>query len=247
MKLQESIKKLQALPEAKKKIIFFTVMSISAVILLFFLFQSTKSNLSKIVESVKSVDLPKIDFPQGASNNLSNIKDALNGVSQAVADSNLQTDSWKTYTNTEYGFEIKYPDNFKIISYYKQIFYAEYSDLKLGCNTIDKYKPDELVLSQEQPDSHNLRYKKSVISINGIDGYKEEYFWSYMGKFSDNNDILFPYKTGSIVCSVYKVIGGNKGTVLIDQQESIIKASGLFAEGEKELSNQIISTFKFIK
>lgn len=64
MNIRKYIKKLQALPEGKKKIIFFTVVVISVLILGFFYIQSTVKNLSKIGESFKSVDLPKLDMPQ---------------------------------------------------------------------------------------------------------------------------------------------------------------------------------------
>ena len=95
MNIQEYIKKLQALPEPKKKIIFG--------------FFVTKNNIGKIGESVKNINLPKFDMPQDSGISLPDID--LSNVSEGGAGIvQDQTADWKTYTNKKYGFEIKYPE-----------------------------------------------------------------------------------------------------------------------------------------
>jgi len=105
LKFQEFIKKLQHLSETKKIIIIFAVVAMVAPILGYFWFSSASYHISKIGEPVNSVNLPSIDLP-----NLDNI---LPDTDQAqTADSSakdISTADWKTYTNAQYGFEIKYP------------------------------------------------------------------------------------------------------------------------------------------
>ena len=64
MNIKESIKKLQELPEVRKKVIFFTIMIISTLIMGAFTVKSTINNLAKIEESVKSVDLSEMGMPK---------------------------------------------------------------------------------------------------------------------------------------------------------------------------------------
>ena len=55
------ILKLQNYPEKKKKIILWSIVAILAVIMGFFWVKEAVSNVSKIGESVKSINLPKIN------------------------------------------------------------------------------------------------------------------------------------------------------------------------------------------
>lgn len=65
--------KLQDLPEKRKMVIFFTIISIAAIVIIFQTFISTKSDLSNILESLKPADLPRTgddsaNFPSNAPN-----------------------------------------------------------------------------------------------------------------------------------------------------------------------------------
>ncbi len=120
MKISEKIRnfivKLQALPEAKKKIVFFSVMAIVVLIVGVWGFFATKNNIGKIGESVKNINLPKFDMPQDSGVSMPSV----NGSQNQTADSSakdLSTADWKTYANTEYGFEIKYPKDWSEPTY----------------------------------------------------------------------------------------------------------------------------------
>jgi len=62
-KIRGFLEKLQKLPEQKKKIILWTIVAILAVIMGFFWVREVVSSFSKIVESVKPINLPKVNMP----------------------------------------------------------------------------------------------------------------------------------------------------------------------------------------
>src|SRR3989338_6628805 len=93
-KIRNFILKLQALPEARKKIVFFSVMSVFVLLIgvlgVFF----TKGNIKKIGESMGSIDLPKIDIPQSDE-----VASDLPMGDSSDALISLITSDWKMYTN----------------------------------------------------------------------------------------------------------------------------------------------------
>lgn len=112
MKFHVFIKKLQALSETKKKIILVVIVGIFAVVLGFFWIKSAAYNISRISDSLKSIALPNV-LPPGADNILSGANNVASPSNQgAIGNASSQpipTADWKTYTNTQYGFEIAYP------------------------------------------------------------------------------------------------------------------------------------------
>ena len=70
-----------------------------ALIMGFFWFMSTAKYISKFGESIDSIDLPKIEFPN---------------FDIPIEDNSDQVKDWTTYVNSEYGFEIKYPSDWII-------------------------------------------------------------------------------------------------------------------------------------
>ena len=59
MKIKEFITKLQNLPEQKKKIILWTIVAILGLIMGFFWIRGAINGISKIGESVKTINLIK--------------------------------------------------------------------------------------------------------------------------------------------------------------------------------------------
>lgn len=113
-KIRNFILKLQNLPDAKKKIILVTAVVLFAVIMGFFWIKSAAYDISRLGNSLKSVDLPKIDMPNIQTNPSVPTSSPENQTVDTSAP--LSTDSWKTYTNNKYGFEIKYPSDWEILS-----------------------------------------------------------------------------------------------------------------------------------
>ncbi len=70
--MKKFISKLQQLPEYQKKIIFFTVMGVAALLAGFFFMQSAKQNVAKIGSSLNSVNLPKIELPTNPNSDNTN-------------------------------------------------------------------------------------------------------------------------------------------------------------------------------
>jgi hypothetical protein len=118
--IQEYIKKLQSLSELKKQIILWTVVGVFAIILGFFWVKSSIDNVRKIQQSLTSLNLPKIDLQADGNNAIPNIADVANSPqAKAVGDAlqslaASQITDWQTYTNTAYGFQVKYPQNLLI-------------------------------------------------------------------------------------------------------------------------------------
>ena len=81
MAFQESIKKIQKLPEGLRKIIFYFIVAISGLIMLSFWLVSSKNNISMVINSAKPIDLP--DFSINNPNiDINDTVNALNVVSE---------------------------------------------------------------------------------------------------------------------------------------------------------------------
>jgi len=154
-----------------------------------------------------------------------------------------QTTSWKTYTNSEYGFEFKYPADFKEIDkvknsnllYYFRLGKSEkYKDYNIISSLMSPFDPKQLPSISEK-----IRvYKPSEIVFNGIKSYKLEWISCEEGCGS-GLEIYIPYAGGAITISVEggKVFRNEQGYVVEDSESANIKST---------LFDRILSTFKFI-
>ena len=96
MKMSNFLAKLRSLSDTKKKAIIITVVAVSILVMGFFWLRLAGVNLSKMGESLRSVNLPVVNLPKI---DLPSIPD----ISQD------QMADWETYTSQQYGFEFKYP------------------------------------------------------------------------------------------------------------------------------------------
>ena len=135
-KIRGFVLRLRNLPEQQKQIILFTIIAVSAVVLLFLNIKSTKNTISKIGESVKSVNLQGIDFNTPNSNLQNNGLESevgmpdteINNVTSSQSGNIFQNQNsdwsagngsrsdadWQTYKNELYGFTIDYPKDWSI-------------------------------------------------------------------------------------------------------------------------------------
>lgn len=111
-KLKETFKsfiiRLQGLNDSQKKIILWSVVGVLGVIMAIFWFKSTLNKLENI-----NVDLSgfQIDTESVVGTKTSQSWDDLTSQINEIA---AGTEDWQTYTNEEYGFEIKYPQDWII-------------------------------------------------------------------------------------------------------------------------------------
>ena len=118
-KIRQFLVKLQNLPDQQKKIILWVIIAVLGLTMGTFWIKGTMDKLSKL--SQVKVDLGILKTPE-------------NQISQP------QTDDWKTYTNSDYGFEIKYPMQSGHSNYLSDSidqFNKNYKDLSIGSSGVD--------------------------------------------------------------------------------------------------------------
>lgn len=101
--IRKFIVKLQGYPEKKKIIILWTVVAVLGLIMGIFWIRGVGDNFSKIGESIKEIEIPKIDISMPEVD-LQKIKDQFNQMGASV------DDSWKTYENKKYYYSFKFPE-----------------------------------------------------------------------------------------------------------------------------------------
>ena len=95
LKFKNYLERLRGLSDKNKKIVLWTIVAVLGIIMGLFWINGTMNSLSKLGSQVGEMKLPDIEMSQ---------TEALDNLANAN-----ETASWKTYTNEEYGFEIKYP------------------------------------------------------------------------------------------------------------------------------------------
>ncbi len=94
------LKKLQSLSEKQKIAIIVVVVVIATLAMGYFWVKDSMIGISKIGQSVKSIDLPKIDLPDLSKILPSTTED--------------KTTEWKTYTSDKGKFSLQYPPDWKL-------------------------------------------------------------------------------------------------------------------------------------
>ncbi len=236
-KIRGFIVKLQNLSEAKKIIIIFVVVAISALIMGFFWIKSTENNISRMGESLKSINLPKIDIPN-IQTNTPNVNQA--NVTPTPTPKN-QTADWKTYTNTQYGFEIKYPSNY------------QYLTNNYGVYTVSFYEIGGLINFDLVIDS-SRNYTESIQEfLNQLD---QSWIKSKVSPsidrrnitVSENSAIEYQQPIGGSFAGNYIATIFKKDNAIWSFNVTPIHSSDKgITESDINLYHQILSTFKFTK
>ncbi len=129
------------------------------------------------------------------------------------------TDGVKTYTNTEFGFEFKYPEDWE---FEENTFSNPFSKFNLEVALPkDKQTPNAITINIVAPDFVDRQFSDlqdiaSKVIVDGVEGLKYEY--------TDQA----PHITIILPLGKYKII---LGTII----------------GHRDILNQILATFKFLK
>ncbi len=223
-KIKDFLTKLQKLPDKQKKIILWVIVIILALILGFFWFKSAINKLEKLGENVSQIKLPEIQTP----------------IAENPSAQTDETADWKTYTNDEYGFEIKYPNSW----YFKEVE----KGIVDGGIYFSPYPPDEkdetggIAFTSEALNisANNLAEKSSLLE------YVKNYLnLSVATKFEIEN-IKVDGADGIKVRITCDGVGcGNPHWFVMKEEKVYIFNSGL--SDKIDVFEKIISTFKFTK
>ena len=206
--MKQFIEKLRNLSETKKYIILFLIVGSAALMGGFLVTRMMVRDIAKLSQSAQSINL-------GTKQN-----EAMQRQSEEPKD---EMAGWQTYTNTEYGFEVKYPGDWQVMSSSEFKNSATNSDFQVIKNDNNK----NLDLDAWFQEATNINGRPTVkaaampVSVNGVKVYK-----IYSDLESPN-----PY---------FEIVG-----IANEQNEifSIYAYSGV--KTDNEILEKILSTFKF--
>ena len=210
------LEKLRKLTDVQKKVILWTIVAILAIILGFFWVRGAINSLQKVGDGIGQIDLPQFQLPK-----MSNIPVL-----------NSQTDDWKIYTNEEYGFEIKVPNNWII----------QRTSNGLNITTDALLKQNDICFKQQidNCDPGELPYAIAYFKFMAEDGnkYSDDELKNGISTIELNGLKWHRYVMGGMFSDIhFRVIDDKKSgydfNVYMDADENIMKT--------------VLSTFKFIK
>ena len=164
-KIKQFVTYLQNLPENKKKIILWVIVSILGVILISIWFKVTVNRLSKIGENFGESPFLQIEIP-------------INQISTPTA-------NWQVYKNDEYSFEINYPSDWTYQKFNCNLDGVAFCPL-------DGNKPSDCgqTCSADSPSSPIYLYLTKKISPQSLvlwDNKYEEVYTNMLFTFKLNN------------------------------------------------------------
>lgn len=137
---------------------------------------------------------------------------------QSSSNSNIDTSSWKTYTNAQYGFEFKYPSSWKAFTSTIDIFSAFFGptatttsgvgsvfydfDVPTGANLLDMIRKDQMenpdfkgtILSQKTKTIENQNVVETIIQSQNGQTFVKSITWLNKNKAYD---IIIKYDSAS--------------------------------------------------
>lgn len=201
-KFKNWIEWLRSLEDGHKKIILWIIIAILGLVMAFFWFQGT-------INRIKSLDRINFNFPE------------MEKVNEIPIDLTLMntelTSDWKTYTNTEYGFEIKYPENWQVKE--------NLQDKKIFVSFIET-QDDKMTYPQLIIKILDKTYQEAVDEQIFADSQNDIIFNEIPAK-----ELLFNNPTGAIEQLI--IVSKNNKTIRIESFKNSVL-------------DLILSTFKFI-
>ena len=144
-----------------------------------------------------------------------------------------ETASWKTYKNSQYGFEVKYPPQWSV------------NDRKTEFTISDGNLKFEIIMSNAGRGTYFTESKKSSVDVNNVQGERTDFLTSNKQVFV--SPISFPN---------YKKDGWDSGYIMLDatgspgfEIDNVVNSQNQQATRGQvknfETLDQILSTFKF--
>src|SRR3989344_1188639 len=217
MDIHSYIEKLRTLPDKQKKIILWVIIVFLVSIMGYFWIRNTINNFQKLDVNINQIKLPEIQIP----------KDEIS--------------DWKTYKNDEYGYEIKYPNDW----YVKEIEQG----IVEGGVYFSPHRPDEI-------ETGGIAFTNEALSVS-IDSIIQE---SSLLKFAGNylnlsvatkfeiENIKISEIDGIKVKIVCEGVGcDNPHWFVVNNNNIYIFNSNLSSKDKIDSFEKILSTFKFIE
>jgi hypothetical protein len=238
VKIKEFITKLQNLPDKQKKIILWTVVSILGLIMAFFWFKATLNSLSNLGGEIGNIQLPQIEI--------------LDEETKIV-----ETDDWKTYTNDEHGFEIKYPDDYTLSERTEDdLLFNYYPSRLVGVIYKDDWADSSIYISADSTTSALDQCSQNNLGTKNINGKSWYIIYEKIGDAAMGGErgIITNYKIiyGGHCFEVsgfvhYRIVGygGIINTGKSDATPEETKAQDDSISKQNQMMDDIISTFKF--
>lgn len=243
VRIRNFVLKLQGLPETQKKIAFFLVMALVALFIGFFGIIITKKNIVSISQSLKALNFPKIGIPNDKYSddiqNILNNPETIKTVGSALDNlGQVQTTDWKTYTNDQYNFEIKYPDKW----YFKElekgiveegIYFSPYSPDGIDGGIVFTNEALSISVSPVVPQSSLLKFIENYLNLLSATKFETETI-----EIGGINGLRVKIACESAGCN-------NPHWFVVKSNNVYIFSSNLSSKNKIDIFEQMISTFKF--
>lgn len=220
MDFRAYLEKLRGLSDKNKKIVLWTIVAVLGLIMGLFWIKGTMNSLSKLGNQVGEIKFPNIEMPQTeALDNLLNV--------DQIAD-------WQTYTNEEYGFEIKMPTDWVVKAFP--------GGLKFTTDKLVKQQEDNSLNCQQGKECDPGELPYAIANFNYIvkdaDKYSSEDLVNGISQIELNKTKWARYQpTGMFAEIHFRTLDESKRgydfMIFWDTDENTLK--------------QALSTFKFIK
>jgi hypothetical protein len=152
---------------------------------------------------------------------------------------NINTSDWKTYINFNYGYSIKYPPSAKIESYEQLPQQEELIEIKINNSTTMIINVSD---KQADKDLYLMTKLQTEEAVSEYPQKQDTDFGTFEHKIFDINEMIVYQRSIESESDILFITYGEKDGIIFGFQ---FTSNNPEIEKNKELYNQILSTFKF--